>query len=53
MLVVGLLSSKEEVDEMKYIAKVCTLENRIHFICRMQKIKDLLKQENIYYKKQD
>jgi hypothetical protein len=53
MLVVGLLSSKEEADEIKYIAKVCTLEGRIHFICRMQKIKDLLKQENRSYKKQD
>lgn len=46
MLVVGLLSSKQEVDELKYIAKVCTLENRIHFIVRMQKLKEMLKKEN-------
>jgi len=45
MLVIGLLSSKQEVDEIKYIAKVCTLEDRIHFICRMQRIKEMLKKE--------
>ena len=45
MLVVGLLSSQQEVDEIKYIAKVCTLEDRIHYICRMQKIKKMLKNQ--------
>jgi hypothetical protein len=43
MLVVGLLSTKQEVDEIKYIAKVATLEDRIHFIVRMDKIKEMLK----------
>lgn len=47
MLVVGLLSSQDEANEIKYIAKICTLEDRIHFLCRMQKIKDMLRQENI------
>ena len=46
MLVIGLLSSKEEVDEIKYIAKICALEDRIHFVVRMQRIKELLKKEN-------
>lgn len=45
MLVIGLLSTKEEAQEIKDIANVCALEDRIHFICRMQKIKDMLKQE--------
>jgi len=45
MLIVGLLSSQQEAEEIKYIAKICTLEERIHFIVRMQKIKELLKQE--------
>ena len=45
MLVIGLLSTKQEVDEIKYIAKVCTLEDRIHFIVRMQKLKEILKKE--------
>lgn len=45
MIVIGLLSTQEEVEEIKSIAKIATLEGRIHFICRMQKIKDLLKKE--------
>jgi hypothetical protein len=45
MIVIGLLSTQEEVEEIKNIAKIATLEDRIHFICRMQKIKELLKNE--------
>ena len=45
MLVIGLLSTEQEVEEIKYIAKVCTIEDRIHFVVRMQRIKELLKKE--------
>ena len=45
MLIVGLLSSKQEVEEIKYIAKVCEIEDRIRFVVRMQKIKEMLKKE--------
>jgi hypothetical protein len=45
MIIIGLLSTQEEVEEIKSIAKIATLEDRIHFICRMEKIKDLLKKE--------
>jgi len=45
MLVVGLLGTEQEVNELMYIAKICTLEDRIHFIVRMQKVKELLKKE--------
>lgn len=45
MLIVGLLSSKQEAEEIKYIAKICTLEDRIHFLVRMQKLKDIMKKE--------
>jgi len=45
MLIIGLLSTKQEVEEIKYIAKICTLEDRIHFIVRMQKLKNILKEE--------
>ena len=45
MLVVGLLSNKQEVEEIKYIAKVCEIENRIRFVVRMQKIKEMLKND--------
>jgi len=45
MLIVGLLSSKQEVEEIKYIAKVCDVEDRIRFVVRMQKIKEMLKKD--------
>ena len=45
MLVIGLLSSQKEAEEIKYIAKVCALEDRIHFLVRMGKLKELLKKE--------
>lgn len=46
MLVVGLLSTKQEVEEIKYIVKVCTLEDRIHFIVRMHRLKEIIKKED-------
>ena len=51
MLIVGLLSTKQEIEEIKYIAKVCTLEDRIHYIVRMQRIKEMLKEEGQSLKK--
>jgi hypothetical protein len=50
MLVVGLLSTKQEVEEIKFIAKVCDIEDRIHFVVRMQKLKELLKEERQHLK---
>lgn len=43
MIVVGLLSTEEEVEDIKYIAKIATLEDRIHYVVRMDKIKKMLK----------
>jgi hypothetical protein len=45
MLIIGLLSSKQEAEEIKYIAKVCDVEDRIRFVVRMQKIKEMLKND--------
>lgn len=45
MLIVGLLSSEQEAEEIKYIAKICDIEDRIHFVVRMQKIKEMLKND--------
>ncbi len=45
MFIIGLLSTKQEVEELKYIAKVCKCEDRIHFITRMEKIKEMLRKE--------
>ena len=45
MIVIGLLSTKQEVEEIRYIAKVCDVEDRIRFVVRMQKLKEILKKE--------
>lgn len=45
MLIIGLLSSKEEAEEIQYIAKICTIEDRVRFLVRMEKLKDMLKKE--------
>jgi len=45
MIIIGLLSTEQEVNEIKYIAKVCSVEEGIHFIVRIQKIKDMLNKE--------
>ena len=44
MLIIGLLSSQQEANEIKSIARICEVEDRIRFIVRMQKIKNLLKE---------
>ena len=43
MKVIGLLSSEEEANELKYIAQICEIEDRIRFIIHIQKIKIMLK----------
>ena len=43
MKVIGLLSSEEEANEIRYIAQVCEIEGRIRFLIHIQKIKDMLK----------
>jgi len=45
MNVAGLLSSQQEANEIQYIAQICTLKDRIHFIVKKQKIKELLGRE--------
>jgi len=45
MIVIGLLSTKQEVEEIKYIAKICDVEDRIRLVVRMQKLKELFKKE--------
>ena len=37
MIIVGLFSSQKEVKEVQYIANICTLKKRIHFLVEMQK----------------
>lgn len=46
MIVIGLLSTRQEVEEIQYIAKICEVEDRIRFVVRMQRIKELLKKDS-------
>jgi hypothetical protein len=50
MIVIGLLSTKQEVEELQYISKICDVEDRIHFVVRMQKIRELLKKDSNFRK---
>jgi len=45
MRVAGLLSSPQEANEIQYIARICTLKDRIHFLVKTQKIKELMERE--------
>lgn len=45
MIIAGLLSSKNEAEEIQYIAKIFTVKNRVRFIVRKQWINELLKKE--------
>ena len=45
MIVIGLLSTKQEVEEIKYIAKICDVEDRIRLVVRMHKLKELFSKE--------
>jgi len=41
MKIIGLLSTEEEAQEIQYIAKICTVEDRIRHIVHVYKIKKL------------
>jgi hypothetical protein len=45
MLVAGLLSNKQEAREVQFIANVCKVECRIHYIARRARINQLLQSE--------
>lgn len=45
MIIAGLLSSKNEAEEIQYIAKIFTVKNRVRFIVRKQWINEQLKKE--------
>jgi len=46
MIVIGLLSTEEEAKELQFIAKICTVEDRIRHIVRIDRIKQLARQQN-------
>jgi len=46
MIVIGLLSTEEEAQEIQYIAKICTIENRIRYLVHVEKVKQLVIEQN-------
>ena len=50
MIIAGLLSGKNEAEEIEYIAKIFTVKNRIRFIVRKQWINEMLEREEENYK---
>lgn len=47
MIVIGLLSTEEEAQELQFIAKICTLEDRIRYIVYIDRIKKLANEQNM------
>ena len=45
MKVIGLLSTEEEANEIKFIAKVCSLNDRIRFIVKIDKLRKFEQQK--------
>jgi hypothetical protein len=45
MIVIGLLSTEEEAQEIQFIAKICTVESRIRYLVHVDRIKQLVKNE--------
>jgi|YNPBryantNP2012_1023418.scaffolds.fasta_scaffold15765_1 hypothetical protein len=44
MKVIGLLSTEEEANEIRYIAQVCTVADRIRFLVHLDKVKRVLEE---------
>jgi predicted type IV restriction endonuclease len=40
MIVIGLISTEEEAQELQFIAKICTIENRIRHIIYIEKVRN-------------
>jgi hypothetical protein len=46
MIVIGLLSTEEEAMEIQFIAKICSVENRIRYLVHVDRIKQLVNEQN-------
>lgn len=44
MIIVGLISSRSEAEEIQSIAQICKLELRIHYLARKEAIRRLISQ---------
>jgi hypothetical protein len=46
MIVIGLLSTEEEAQEIQFIAKICVIENRIRYLVHVERVKELVREQN-------
>jgi hypothetical protein len=46
MIVIGLLSTEEEAQEIQYIAKICVVENRIRYLVHVERVRQLVREQN-------
>ena len=44
MIIVGLISTKSEAEELQFIAQICKIEERIHYLARKEAIRRLINQ---------
>ena len=44
MIIVGLISTKNEAEELQFVAQVCKIKERIHFLARKEAIRRLMQQ---------
>ena len=47
MIIIGLLSTKEQIEEILFIAKVSFVEIKVKSVVRNQKIKEFIEKELI------
>jgi hypothetical protein len=44
MIIIGLISTRNEAEELQFIAQVCKIEERIHFLARKEAIRRMIQQ---------
>jgi mannitol/fructose-specific phosphotransferase system IIA component len=46
MIVIGLISTEEEAQEIQNIAKMCVVENRIRYLVHVERVRQLVREKN-------
>jgi len=44
MIIVGLISTRREAEELQFIAQICKIEERVHYLARKEAIRRLMNQ---------
>ena len=46
MIIVGLISTRNEAEELQFIAQICKIEERVHYLARKEAIRRLMNQSD-------